>query len=403
MVALVNRNPTGRLICIHALVKYLYSIFASSTFTLSDMKYDSERNDNILNNCESLVKLPSIPYKVCPFLDNPLSDAKCYLTQSKLLDTQKSKSVSDVSNALEGLGLIFRSGNRFHLTTTGIKFAKTDYFSKEWLILIRKCVVGYGPFIGLLYLASINSNQKNPRRIIKSEIKLGYPKTEEYIRIDKNLITLSTGSQKDTITRTRAVLFSWAVSSGFAYPLKITKPPEKDIWQIQTLGFVREKTWNSHMYHFDIPEELFCGNHIVNKPLNYRWMTKSTKALRERGQENIRKISLRYERIIKNRRFCIVFALAKCSDLGKNLNFNNLINVMRRYPSLFVIEEIDFHNIMLEELSIAFVTGIPYTLTSENLLKPLTKLNMNALTEGAPNEIVETVNTIISDNSIINN
>ena len=132
-------------------------------------------------------------------------------------------------------------------------------------------------------------------------------------------------------------------------------------------------------------------------------MTKSTKALRERGQENIRKISLKYERIIKNRRFCIVFALAKCSDLGKKLNFNNLINVMRRYPSLFVIEEIDFHNIMLEELSIAFVTGIPYTLTSENLLKPLTKLNMNVLTEGAPNEIVETVNTIISDNSIINN
>ena len=108
MAYLINRNPSGRLICLHAFSSYLANRFSTGKFRLNDLKYDATCSYSIHQTCKILVKLPAVNFPVCPYLDNPLSQAKCYLTQSIQEDKQKSKSVSDAFNALEGLGLIKR-------------------------------------------------------------------------------------------------------------------------------------------------------------------------------------------------------------------------------------------------------------------------------------------------------
>lgn len=61
MAYLINRNPCGRIICLHALLKYLYNKFKEESFTLTDMKFDKDSKFNIHGTCKLLTKLPSIP------------------------------------------------------------------------------------------------------------------------------------------------------------------------------------------------------------------------------------------------------------------------------------------------------------------------------------------------------
>ena len=112
MSYLINRNPCGRIICLHALSQYLAARFGASTFLLNETKYDANANYNVHQFCSLVEKHPAVSFKVCPFLENPLSLAKCYLTQSMQEDTQKSKSASDAFRALEGLGFTERTEDR---------------------------------------------------------------------------------------------------------------------------------------------------------------------------------------------------------------------------------------------------------------------------------------------------
>lgn len=388
MAALINRNPNGRMICLHALTKTLNSKFGQSDeFSINDLKYDENSHMNITDFCEILVKPSSVKQKVCPYLDNPLSKAKCYLTQSIQHDTQKSKSASDAMNALDGLGFVRRGKEKAKLTKTGITFANTDFKSPNWLTLAKEAVLGYGPFIGLLF----EIKQKSMKRVIeisKSQISLAYPQTREKISYEGKLIELSTGSQDDTITRTRAVLFSWAVSTGFAIPKNMQKPSDENVWHIHTRDYVEQEKWHSSAYTFFIPNNLFNGKHFVNRPLNYTWMTKSTKALRERGQDLIRKASLEYESTIKNRRFAIVYSLAYAAHMDKRISFIKLLSFLKNEKTLFVINPSDFENVMINESKIAAVCGIPF-FAETNILKPLTKINMDILKEGAPVELIQ--------------
>jgi len=393
MAALINRNPNGRLICLHALTKTLNKKFKKKTFTINDLKYDANSSNNITDDCELLIKLSSVKNKVCPYLANPTSRSKCYLTQSIQLDTQKSKSASDAMNALDGLGLVKRSQNTSMLTSQGNRFASSDFKSKQWLQIARSSVLGYGPFMGLLYEVSKKANTKIIE-IKKSDISLGYPDTSETIRENGNLITLSTGSQGDTITRTRAVLFSWAVSTGFAVPKHIPIPVNESEWHVKTRNYVEKSKWSVSTYKFSIPKDLFNGEHFVARPLNYEWMTKSTKALRERGQGQIRSLSLKYEPRIKNRRFALVYALAKCAENKKCLDFHKFITSLLKHPQLFVINDTKFENIMKIEANISVVCGLPFDFKNGKM-KPLTKINISILKDGAPSTLIKVLDKII--------
>ena len=239
MAYLINRNPSGRIICIHALLKYLYNRFRENSFSLNDMKYDTDAKFNIHQTCSLLIKLPTVNYKICPYLDNPLSRAKCYLTQSLAEDTQKSKSVSDAFNALEGLGLINRTGTSGAISARGKQFIKHEYADEEMCKIIHEAVLSYGPFIGLL-----SELTRTDGIVDRYDITLGYPVTNETIKNQNKLIRLSTGSENDTIVRTRSTLILWAITSGFLLPKEIDVPTNKNMWHVEVLPYIKSKKWN---------------------------------------------------------------------------------------------------------------------------------------------------------------
>jgi len=390
MSYLINRNPSGRIICLHSLLIYLYAKFKAEPFTLSDLKYDSQSKFNVHQNCPLLVKLPSIGFKVCPYLENPLSNAKCYLTQSIQEDKQKSKSVSDAFNALEGMGFIRRVDKGGVITKTGIEFISEKFESPNTLKRLRAGLLSYGPFIGLIHEISEKSKTVN-----RSEIKLGYPVTNEKVDVNGKKITLSTGSQQDTITRTRSVLFIWASTSGFLLPDGVQKPVDEGLWHVQMMPYIKSKKWTINKFSIMIPKELFSKKILVKNPISYNTMTKSTKALRERNQEEERTITLKYEPIITNRRFALIYGLAKKSEKNQNLNIQNYLTELKKYPNLFVVNSNDFERVMEIELDICSVCGIPYKRNNFELT-PLTLLDINELSVGAPASLIKILDQIIA-------
>jgi len=389
MSYLINRNPSGRIICLHALLQYLHKRFGTNPFTLTGLKYDEDAKENIHQFCPNLVKYPSIPFKVCPFLENPLSTAKCYLTQSVQEDKQKSKSVSDAFNALEGLGFVERSNKKGKITKAGIEFISESYESPNTLTRLRKALLGYGPFIGLLHEISMNND-----KISRSSVKLGYPVTNEKVVDAGRAITLSTGSQPDTITRTRSVLFIWASTAGFLLLEGIDEPTDSKTWHVSILDYIKSKKWTKNIFINKLPENLFDNKILVKQPLYYNAMTKSTKALRERKQESERSLTLRYEHIINNRRFAIVYALAKKSNQNANLDLSKFFLELKKFPDLFVVNENEFEEVMEKELEIANICGIPFK-RNETILNPITKIDIGILKIGAPDSLITTLDEII--------
>jgi hypothetical protein len=63
-----------------------------------------------------------------------------------------------------------------------------------------------------------------------------------------------------------------------------------------------------------------------------------------------------------------------------------------------VITKSDFNSIMTVELEIAFAAGIPYELIGDNLLKPVTGLNVEILNYGAPEDLVNLIDKRIKNN-----
>ena len=391
MAYLINRNPSGRLICLHALSSYLVNRFSTEKFRLNDLKYDATCFHNIHQTCKLLVKLPAVNFLVCPYLDNPLSQAKCYLTQSIQEDKQKSKSASDAFNALEGLGLINRDGSLGYISNDGLEFTQHDYFHPSTFKLIRRAVLRYGPFLSLLFLCK---ERKDHQDIVKREdIIIGYPETQEILVRNGHSVVLSTGSQADTITRTRSLLFAWAVSAGFLLPIGLQSPKEASNWHVELLPFIREKKWTAHRYKIFIEDSLISGKPYVERPLGYNAMTKSTKALRERNQEDQRGATLELEAIIKNRRFAISYLLALASEQDSGVYFDKLVAELASHESFFVIDKQNFAKVIRSELEIAYATGIPFR-EENRVLFPLTRLNVDELTAGAPGEIVAFLHSI---------
>jgi len=311
------------------------------------------------------------------------------LTQSVLQkDTQKSKSVSDTFNALEGLGFIKRVKDGGIITESGRVFISDKYESKNTLPRLREGLLSYGPFIGFLHEISSKKGC-----VYKSGMKLGYPLTNERINDNGMNIPLSTGSTNDTVTRTRSVLFIWATTAGFLLPYGMKKPTDPELWHVEMLRYIKLKRWpNKYLKIFS--ESLFTDKIYVDNPLSYDAMTKSTSSLRERNQKEEREITLKYESLIKNRRFALVYGLAKKSEYAQSLSFYDYLKELENYPDFFIINANEFKKIMEIELDICSVSGIPFIKEGSDLI-PLTKLNIQQLSLGAPYELVQTLDDII--------
>jgi hypothetical protein len=252
----------------------------------------------------------------------------------------------------------------------------------------------YGPFWSLLFLCK---EHKDHQDIVKREdIRIGYPETQEILVRNGRSVVLSTGSQADTITRTRSVLFAWGVTAGFLLPIGLQRPKDVSVWHIKLLPFIRDEKWTVHNYKVFVDKSLVDGKPYVDRPLGYNAMTKSTKALRERNQEEQRGVTLELEAIIKNRRIAISYLLALASEQNSGVHFDKLVTELASYKPLFVIDKQNFANVMHSELEIAFATGIPFH-EENRILFPLTRLNIGELTFGAPGEIIEILQNVSSN------
>jgi hypothetical protein len=104
--------------------------------------------------------------------------------------------------------------NNITLTPLGKEFAETDFNSEQMHPIIVQATLNYGPMIGLLgQIIRSNSHAFNT-----ADLRVGYPVTEEKILYDGNRITISSGSEQDSNTRTRSALIAWGVSAGYFKP-----------------------------------------------------------------------------------------------------------------------------------------------------------------------------------------
>lgn len=395
MITIINRNPTGRLVSLHALLQYLYNKYGNGDFDLNGMKYDPSSSISILDFFIFTKENKINGEKYDPYLENPFSPAKSHLTQSVVHDTQKSKSVSDCANALEGLGFLLHKDNgRFILSNSGKKLAQLDYYDDLVFEILREGVMKYGVFVGFLYECLKKAN--NRMIVDRDSVSIGFPNTEEVVIKNGEKIVLSTGSQSDTMTRTKSVLFAWAISTGFCLPVNVMNLDDKKLPHLKTLPLIEQKKWLWRefdlLYNFDLFKDL----EVLN-PLGFDSMTKSTKALRERGQSLIREGSLKYEKIVKQRRFAIVYVLSKLSMVGRGLDFEKLVDRMIDFKELFIIENniSEFRKIMEEEINIALVAGIPVEKIG-NLYFPKTKINPKTLIININTEFVSALEDIFA-------
>ena len=397
MSALVNRVPVGRIISLHTELKYLYWKFKENPFTLQQMKFDSSSPKTQLDFFPLTIsnsKYGQYNGKYDPYLDNPLDRAGFHLTQGIERDSQKSKAASVCFDALEGLGWIERlNDGQGKITNLGHEIAKLEYTDKKFLPITKNSVLNYGPFIGFLF-ECLNKSKNGVFH--RSDVVIGYVNTGEILKIDNRSIPLSFGSQDDSITRTRSVLVAWAMTIGCIWPVGEKVPTDPSVWHVGALRLIKEKNWPWSKFKVLIPSDFFTLETItVNHPLSYKWMTKSTKALRERGQATIRMATLKMEERVKNRRFAIVYSIALAASRKQKVDFNLLIKEMKKYPKLFVIESNSFNHIMALELKTAIISGAIFFRNKEYLI-PLANCNLKHISIGAPKKILTVIKGMTS-------
>ena len=389
MPPLLNRVPTGRLICLHALLQHLSIRYSNNNFTLRGAQYDPESDKTIHDTCTLLVEKGASRTKVCPFLENPLSEAKCYLTQSILLDTQKQKSVGDAVNGLEALGLVDRIDGGFRINSLGSDMARVDYYSKEWLQCMRKRAVSYGLFLGFLYIATqLAENGISERSQLKP--RLAFPETGDMSHdLFGNAIRISTGCEVDTMTRTTSLLMKWGATLGYVSEPKELNPG--DMSHVKTLEAVKgENMARRFRIHFSQED---MKNIFVERPIHYPFLTPDAGARRDLPATE-RRVSMQMSPKVINRRYALIYALGLGAQRELLLNFVKLKEELKK-RSDFVVDVSNMDNAINLEMNTVIIAGMPWKKESgSGLIEPLVKMNLSYLSTGAPKNIVDEVKGI---------
>lgn len=391
MAFLINRTPPARLSCLQYLLQLIDAKFGRRTFFMSDIMFD--RNSiNIHNLCKLLTEDKAFNIKYCPFLKNPLSEAGCYLTRAINNDTTKRKEISNTVNALGALGFLRRRGRELQITDLGLEFTRIDFKTQRWLQIIRKAICCYGPMVGLLYQI-----YKKDVEFSVSNLIVGYPNAEEAVRIEGKTIEISSGSQRDSNTRTKSCLLAWATTAGFIAPRSLAGRIAFDKAHIDTNNYILYSTRNNRIYRKGISPDIFDRNFITEIPLDYDNLTKNVRALREHGQKVLRQETMRYNDVIKNRRLAILYSLNKAFQEKKLINLNSLKEKLLLKPEWFVVSREDFNKVINVEIKIAFVAGIPFEVESGKYLKPVTGLKESVLIVNAPSQVISYLSSLVKE------
>ena len=391
MAYLVNRIAASHIECLHTLCKFIFDKYSTNNFTMRDIKYNPDEK-NIFSFCK-LLNDNSLGIRYCPYKQNPLDEAGCYLTNGVDNDTTKSKEVSNTVNALQALGFVDRKNRSICLTANGIKFASAKYGTEEMQKIIETAVINYGPSIGILKQID-NEIDLDNREFDITKITVGYPVTEEKIKYNNTSIVISSGSKKDSNTRTRSCLISWLTTAGFIRPKSLPKITSGKYSHFEYREYLRNPTRNEHYYILE-KYPPFCYDDkkisIVSRPLNYSNLTKDTAALRENGMKDTREATLKYEQRIQNRRFAIIYLLNNAYETKKKLSISEIYSFITKYPDFFVVTDKNLMHVIETELSIADMAGIPFQIEMTNddyFFIPLTGIELQELCCDAPEELI---------------
>lgn len=396
MSMLLNRKYGSRLECLYYILKSRYDKYGKTTsFTLGDLKYDEEDEYNVHNYCQLLTEC--VGMDCCPFLMNPLNNAKCYATQSVDSDSTRSKAVSDIGGSLEALGFILRNENKFQISDMGEKWVKTDFYSKEWEAVALEGVLSYGVVQGFL-----NKLRYEEDTFTYTGIYLSYPKTDEqveYTDTDGKIkyVNISTDSQKDSNTRTISRIIGWCVTVGLLEPQIKEYDASTDIAHLKYREFLNKRRLTVRKYRkTELCKKIFDEKRYIANPLSYTRLHKDVNALRENGGADLRLATMKYIENILNRRYVFVSALNYYSKLNKPLHFSALVAAMDKYNEEFFSPGNDAYEIMSTESDIADIAGIPFDTDGDELI-PLTIMNEKVLQEDADERVIELAEKIISE------
>ena len=388
MAFLINRTAAARIECLHALAQLIVAKFGSygRPFNLKDIKFD-RNSENIHSFC-TLLREDDIAGHYCRFKENPLDDAGCSITNGVLSDSTKSKEVSNTINAMHALGFVERVGRRIRITSFGYRFSTTKYDTEEMFHIIKKAVQNYGPVVGVL--SWLERNYEVGDKFNTSDIKVGYPEPEEYVNHNGERVLLSAGSTQDTNTRTRSCIIEW-ITTAVLIKTDNVKPVNSQYTQISYRDYINKEHRMEQIY--EIIE--FPSVEMTEHPLNYDNLTKMNFCLRENGMMSVREATRYYEEKIKNRRFAILYLLNMAYENETTIAVDDIIEVMRTYPNLFVVSDYDLEETITTEIEIAFMAGIPYVLrivNGQSRLQPTKGLNIKELQVGAPQILINTLN-----------
>lgn len=392
MAYLVNRNPAARFRCLHSLVKFIYANYNTDfSFSLSDCKYNSH-SDNVHNYCQLLVD-SDFGIKYCPYLQNPLSDAGCNMTNGVDCDSTKSKEVSNTINALHALGFVKRTDRSVKLTNRGVEFANADFGTERMQQIIRDAVLCYGPAVGVL--KQIHDMTKVGKTFNTGDIFVGYPDPEEMVMYNRQFVIISAGSQEDSNTRTKSCIIAWLTAGGFIRPDSLKQLGESEYAHSKYEDFLNKPHRGDRKYiYVSEPVFLHSTGFITESPLNYKNLTKMTAALRENNLAEVREATMLYEPVIQNRRLAIVYLLNKAYAANTSIKFTDMVNFLKEHSDDFILDDSRIEEVLQEEIKIAYMCGAPYDILERDqdiYLKPRAGVNNNELTMGAPNDIVETL------------
>jgi hypothetical protein len=389
MAYLINRNPSGRILCLHGVLQYLHHHWGDGPYEISNIKFDSQRSPNIHHF--SVCRSDEFGFESCRYLTNPASLAGCALVNSLQEDLQKSKSASDVFNALDGLGFIERRGNTGLLTELGKAFIQAELKSERWERVLREAISGYGPFVGFMRHVEKFQSSELWRR---SSIPFGFVDTGEEVSFEGTIVRLSTGSQGDTITRTRSILTTWGVAAGYFCPKNFAKNVNMHTpSQVKYWDYLMAPRWPDGFLNAEILADLDLV--FVSRPLSYNNLTKSTKSLREVGQGSQRRASLLFEEKVRARRFAIAYALSESCKRQKSIDSSELIALMTELD-IFVVDSSQANETLRQEFQNAFVIGTPFEQVDGTRIRGLSEVDYDVLSEGAPEQVVEAVASVLS-------
>lgn len=391
MSMLLNRKYGSRLECLFYILQSLYAKYGTTnSFGLPNIKFDNDDKFNVHRFCNKLTTC--VGMNCCPYLINPLNRSKCYATQSVESDTTKSKAVSDVGGSLEALGFITRERrNMFKISKNGELWLNTSFGTKQWQEQALNGVLSYGPIIGLLHKIL-----SEPEIFSCAGLYVGYPRTEEKVVYEGRTIYLSTDSQRDSNTRTLSRLIGWCVAVGIIEP-EIVETNDSPVAYIKYKQFLDAPELTIRRFRkTDIFKSIWGKDILVKNPLSFSRLHKNVGSLRENNIETLRQLTMQYNDRILNRRFVFVYALNYCKENNKALNIHKLIEIMLQNADLFFIPGNHPFSTMESESAIADLVGIPFEITQDGSLLPLTKLDVSVLEEDAPDNIVKLTRQIVS-------